>query len=199
DEREPLRYTDATLLRFLNQIVVRMAMLRPDLFLVVRSFVPAPGSTYQQLPPDAVRLVEVYAVDGGSVITEVNREFLDQTLPSWRSAPSGTPINYMRHVRNPTAFFLYPAPAEGVTLTVEYAAVPAPYAMNDVIVAPSNAYFSALVDGVVFLAQSIDDEHVNSGRAKLFGDTFAQALDATLAVRSVTDTEAAGRDPRQVV
>lgn len=199
DEREPYRYSDTVLLRFLNQTVKRMAMLRPDLFLVVRDVATTPSTVTQALPTDALRLVEVYNVTGGNVVTEVNKDTLDQTYPGWRSAAAGQPVNYIRHVRNPTMFFLYPAPESGVTLTAEYAAVPADYALADTITAPSAAYMPSLVDGIVYLAQSIDDEHVNSGRAKLFADTFAQGLDAGIKNQPLTDTDAGALDPRQVV
>lgn len=199
DELAPYRYSDTVLLRFLNQTVKRMAMLRPDLFVVVQGVTVTPGTVTQTLPANAVRLIEVYNVQGGNVVTEVNKDTLDQTYPGWRSAPAGQPVNYIRHVRNPNMFFLYPAPESGVVLVVEYAAVPADYALTDTITAPSSAYMPLLVDGIVYLAQSIDDEHVNSGRAKLFADTFAQGLEASMRAHTLTDTDAGSLDPRQVV
>jgi len=55
------------------------------------------------------------------------------------------------------------------------------------------------VDGTVYLAESVDNEHVNSGRAKLFYDSFTQTLGVGLQSRQITDTEEGGLDPRQVV
>jgi hypothetical protein len=55
--------------------------------------------------------------------------------------------------------------------------------------APSDGYLPQLVDGVVFLASSIDDENVDSGRAKLFMDSFSQSLGVDLQARVVTDKE----------
>ena len=49
DEREPYRYSDTVLLRFLNQTVKRMAMLRPDLFLVVREVQTVAGAAISAL------------------------------------------------------------------------------------------------------------------------------------------------------
>jgi hypothetical protein len=71
--------------------------------------------------------------------------------------------------------------------------------MSDTILAPSNAYLPSLVDGVVYLAQSIDDEHISSGRAKLFSDAFTQGLGVSLQSQQVTDTDAGGLNPKQVV
>jgi hypothetical protein len=62
-----------------------------------------------------------------------------------------------------------------------------------------DAYLTSVVEGTVYLAESIDNEHVNSGRAKLFQDAFTQGLGVGLQARVVTDTEEGGLDPRQVI
>jgi hypothetical protein len=199
DTRAPYRYTDAVLLGFVNQSLKRMAVIRPDLFTVVETVQTAEGNVIQTIPDDGIRLVDVFNVAGGGVVTEVNRGALDRFDPGWRSAPSGVPVNFVRHVRNPRMFFLYPPPQGGVDLIVEYAATPANYTLAQEIDAPVGVYRTALVDCVVFLAQSIDDEHINSQRAKLFLDSFNQTLVAGLQNRTLTDTEEGGMDPRQVI
>jgi len=104
----------------------------------------------------------------------------------------------MRHVRNPNVYFLYPRPTSGIVLLAEYAKVPSDYAVDETITAPIDAYLPVLVDGTVYLAESVDDEHVNSGRAKLFLDSFTQALGVSLQSREITDSDDAGLDPRKV-
>jgi hypothetical protein len=42
---------------------------------------------------------------------------------------------------------------------------------------------------VVFLASSIDDEHVNSNRAKLFLESFTSALGVDLQQQAILDNE----------
>ena len=64
--------------------------------------------------------------------------------------------------------------------------------------APPTAYMPSLIDGVVYLTQSIDDEHVSSGRAKLFLDSFGQWLSTSLQSRQITDDDSAGLDPKKV-
>jgi hypothetical protein len=83
-------------------------------------------------------------------------------------------------------------------LVGEYVIAPDDYALTDEIDLP-DAYLPALVDGTVFLAESVDNEHVNSGRAKLYQDSFTQLLAVGLQSRTMTDTEEGGLDPRQVV
>lgn len=199
DTKTPYRYSDAVLLGFVNQTLKRMVVLRPDLFAVIGDIPTTTNTVLQSCPADSTRLIEIFQVKDGDAITEVNRETLDRTTPSWQREEAGQPVNFMRHVRNPNRFFVYPRPAAGVVLVGEYAQTPPEYTLNQEIDYPIDAYFPAVVDGVVFLAESIDNEHVNSNRAKLFQDSFVQSLGVGLQSRAITDTESGGQDPRQVI
>jgi len=199
DTREPYRYSDAVLLGFVNQTLKRMVMLRPDLFAVIADFTTATGTVLQNCPADSTRLIEIFQVKGGSAVTEVNRSTLDRTVPEWLNETPGQPVNFMRHVRNPNRFFVYPAPAIGVVLVGEYAQTPPDYTINQEVTFPTDTYFPAVIDGTVFLAESIDNEHVNTGRAKLFQDSFVQALGVSLQSRTITDTPSAGLNPKEVI
>lgn len=193
------RFTDAILLGFVNQTIKRMMVVRPDLFSVIADIPTTPSQIVQTLPSDSVRLVEIYQVKNGNAVTEAERETFDRTYPGWANDADGTPTNYMRHVRSPNKFFLYPRPSAGIVLVAEYVQVQPTYATGDTITILSDAYLPHLVDGTVFLAQSIDNEHVNSGRAKLFYDLFINNLTTGLQSRPLTDYEDGGLDPKQVI
>lgn len=201
DTRTPVRYSDAVLLDFVNQVLRRMSVLRPDLFSAFATIDLVAGTTIQRLPADGLRLIEVYNIEAsdGGVLTEVNREALDQNHPLWRTAPAGTPVNYMRHVRNPATFFVYPRPATPMKLVVEYARSPRAYGLSETIEDLSDTYLPVAVDGTVFMAESVDNEHVSTQRAQLFEARFNQALSAGLQTRVISDTDESGLDPRQVV
>lgn len=199
DTRTPYRYSDTLMLGWVNQTLKRMAVLRPDLFSYIGDIPTTANTVLQSCPSDSLRLVEIFQIKNGDAVTEVNREILDQMHPNWVNEAAGTPVNFMRHVRSPNKFFLYPRPATGVILVGEYAQVPPAYTISQTITSLPDAYLPVAVDGVVFLAESVDNEHVNSGRAKLFQDSFNQTLATGLQVRSITDTEAGGMDPKQVI
>lgn len=199
DTRVPYRYSDADMLRFVNQTLRRILVLRPDLFMTYGMISTVANTVAQKLPSDAYRLVEIYSVVGGGSVLEVNRETLDQTVPDWSSGTPGQPVNYMRHVRNPTRYFLYPPPKHGVKLNAEYVKSPPMYGMSDTIDELSDSYLSVMVDGVVFLAESVDNEHVSSGRAQMFLESFTQSLGVSLQSRDVTDTEQGGLDDKKVI
>lgn len=55
-----------------------------------------------------------------------------------------------------------------------------------------DAYLGALIDGVVYFAESVDNEHANSGRAKLFYDSFCNQLGIDFTNREATDVSDAG-------
>lgn len=192
DENTPVRYSDATLLGFVNQTLKRMAMLRPDLFTTVADIPTVSGQVYQAIPAAGSRLVEIFGVSGGNAIEEVNRDEFDRAYPAWQSDSAGTPTKYMRHTRNPKGFFLYPRPQAGVQLLAEYVVSPPDYTLLQAIINPADEYFSTIVDGTVFLAESVDNEHVSSGRAKLFYDLFVQSLGVSGQARELTDTERSG-------
>lgn len=198
DTHEPYRYSNAVVMGFINQVLKRMVLLRPDLFQSIEDIPTTANTVLQSCPPDSVRLVEIFQVKNGDAVTEVSRTMLDQTSPTWVSDPADEPVNFVRHIRNPNKFFLYPRPRAGIVLVGEYVKTPPTYTLNDEIDL-GDAYFPALVDGTVFVAESIDNEHVNSGRAKMFMDSFVQQLGVSLQARAMTDTETGGLDPKQVI
>ena len=199
DESSPYRYSDATLLGHVNQTLKRILILRPDLFSYIGDIPTTANTVLQSCPADSSRLVEIFQVKNGNAITEVSRDMLDQSAPGWVAETAGTPVNYVRHVRNPNKFFLYPSPVAGTILVGEYVKTPPNYTISQTIDILPDSYFPVVVDGTVYLVESTDNEHVNSGRAKLFYDSFTQNLGVSLQSRQITDTEEGGLDPKQVV
>ncbi len=63
----------------------------------------------------------------------------------------------------------------------------------------SDAYFPVVIDATVFIAESVDNEHVNSNRAQLFQQSFTQALGVSAQGRVITDTEEGGLTNEQVI
>jgi hypothetical protein len=172
DTKVQYRYSDAVLLSFVNQTLKKMVTIRPDIFSVITNITTVPNTVIQTIPADGMRLVEVFAVVGGGALREVTREVMDMTTPGWLTETAGTPVNFMRHVRNPYRYFLYPAPTSGIELIAEYAKTPPNYGLNDTVA---------------------------DLRAKLFQESFTQMLGVSLQSRVLTDTEEGGMDPKQVI
>lgn len=192
------RFSDATLLGFANQTLKRIALIRPDLFAYVGEISCTAGEVVQSAPSDSIRLMEIFRVKNGSAVRETNRQTIDQTYPGWVDATAGATVNWMRHPRNPNKFFIYPKAPAAHVLIGEYAKAPPDYASGDTVALLPDAYFTTVIDGTVFLAESIDNEHITSGRAKMFFDNFAASLEANYKTRLFTDLESAGMDKREL-
>ena len=190
------RYSDDSLLKFVNESLKRTAHIRPDLFSTFDTMACTVSTTVQTAPTDSIRLIDVLQVTGGNSPYESDRKTMDQHSPGWRAAAEGACTTWMRHPRSPNTFFIYPkCPAAGQNLEIEYGKVPSDYAIGDTIVELHDSYKSVVVDCVVFLTQSIDDEHVLSGRAKMFYESFTTALGLSAKARELTDNDEAGVSP----
>ena len=90
--------------------------------------------------------------------------------------PAGPAINFMRHVRNANKFFIYPKAPANQTLVGEYSQTPPDYDGTTAVALLPDAYFPVVVDATVFIAESVDNEHVNSQRAQLFQNRLPKLL-----------------------
>ncbi len=192
DTMEPLRYSDDFLLGFVNQTIRRISILRPDLFAHIDEVECTPGTVIQSAPDGSIRVIEVHSVVDGDSVTEVDKNALDETYPGWVNEDAAPAVNWARHVRNPNKFFIYPKAPEGQKLVLEYAVAPKDYALDETIEMLPDAYFPVVVDGVVFLAESVDNEHVNAGRAQLFQKSFVDNLGVSVQAKAVTDRDDGG-------
>lgn len=194
-----LRFSDADLLGFANQTLKRIAVLRPDLFAYVGEIPCTAGETLQSMPADSLRLMEIFRVDGGSAVREVNRQVLDETYPAWVSDAAGACVSWMRHPRNNNKFFIYPKAPANQVLIGEYTQFPPTYNNATEVALLPDAFYPTVLDGVVFLAESVDNEHVNSGRAALFQKAFSDALAVNLQARPTSDLEGSGMDDKEKI
>jgi len=188
DTLAPYRYSDTELLGYVNQTLKRMASLRPDLFTYFGDVSLTANTVVQDLPADAQRLVDIFWVKDANAVTEVEREVLERAYPLWVTDPADVPVNFMRHPRIPTRFFVYPRPLANTVVVAEYAQSPTTYNLNDTIDL-ADAYYSVVVDGVMFLVSSVDDEHVNSKRAELFMNSFLNSLATNTQAREMVDND----------
>lgn len=183
------RYDDSFMVRKLNQVIRRAVVLRPDLFTQVATISCVAGGL-QSCPADSVRLMDVLANSAGEAVKEVNQELLDLMVPGWELLTAGPAQNWMRYPRDPNRFYVYPSAVPASDLQIIYAKCPAMLTISDTV-PMQDVYMPVLIDGLCWLAESIDAEHVESGRAKMFQDAFTTALTNGLQSRRITDTETA--------
>ncbi len=220
------RYPDAMLVGYANQAMNRMAVARPDLFAAFADCECKTGSVEIRAPGDSIRIIELHASTNESqmvrhlALTEVSLQTLNASDPSWRSAEPAPACQFARNVRNPNVCFITPPAPENQTVRIEYAwAHPrfevaditsdtkakgiAPEADDTLIAADEiellpDSFFPVMVDGIVALVESMEDESVNSGRAQIFWDSFHRALGVAAQSRVLTDTMRGGLPVGQV-
>jgi hypothetical protein len=196
DETAPYRYSDDFIVRKTNQVLRRMVIVRPDLFSAIAPITCVAG-TLQSCPADSVRLMDVTLNSANRVPKEINQEVLDLMFPAWGAESAEPTSNWMRYPRDPNRFYVYPPATAGEVITIVYAKSTPAYTLGDTV-ALQDAYFPVLLDGVCWLMESIDAEHVESSRAKMFKDAYEGALGAGLAARKITDTDEAGMAKNEV-
>lgn len=191
DTKVTYRYSDAALLGFVNDGLTRMMLVRPDIFTTVGNITLTANSIVHSIPAGGVRLIDIYQLQNGAALDEVDRDLLNRAYPQWASEAAGTPTKYMRHPRNPTKFFTSPRPSTALVVIGEYVQSPTKYTNPAATITElPDGYFSALVDCVVFLAQFVDDENSSSQRATVFYESFARLLNPES--RILTDSETGG-------
>ena len=198
DPTSGYRYTDTHLIRLINQALQRTCLMRPDLFAKIATVTLVAGRE-QTAPADSVRIIEIYGTQSGANISEINQDSLDLMFPTWEQNASATAQNWMRNVRNPNGFSVYPISAAGQQIIMEYSQSPPTYDTVTPVALIPNAYYVAILDASVWLVEAIDNEHISSGRAKMFQESFVQGLGLTAQNKAVTDTYSGGADPKTVI
>lgn len=168
------RYSDTDLVKYGNDALDALALIKPSLFYDFYQHTCTAGSMQVISDPDSLGVVDVLMVIGGNALTKQNMLSMTLDNPGWISAVEGAAIHWLPYGNDDLRFFLYPPAPEGQVVGVLQKKSPPELALSDTIpVAPS--YFPLIVDYIVGMASARDDESVNSGRMAAFMKLFADA------------------------
>lgn len=181
------RYTDTSLLLFANAGLGALALLRPDLFVVVDMAVAiVPGVAEQDLAAhdaNALRLMWIYRISNGNAVEKCDLDSLARFFPGWAIADAGEPENWMFHPEDPkqesgTRYALSPPPITGTTLVAKYVKGPTRTAITLGAAVPNapDGFMDALAHYIIFRAESKDDESVVDQRAAAAMLLFMQQI-----------------------
>ncbi len=172
-----LRIEDAELLAYFNDGMREVSALQPALFNTLAEFDCTANQCDQALTfPNAQALLDVLCIHGGAVVPEADMKSLDAFAPSWRTVAAGAAINWLRKPNDPLRFFIYPKAPSNQALDVMYVRNPTVLALTDPITEIPSGYFPAMVDYLVYRAESRDDEHSISGRAVAHYQSFVAKI-----------------------
>lgn len=149
-DRAHRTWSASDLLVYLNEALRATAGVQPPGFYVVQTEFTLAAGEQQQLPTDAVSLLDVPRNTGARVITQVDKGLLDEANRFW---PASTRVATVEHFtsdpRNPLRFVVFP-PNDGTgVVDLIYNAVPPQvmYSTEDIDV-PAN-YESPLIQFVL--------------------------------------------------
>ena len=172
------RQSDAEMLRYFNDGVREISLLQPGLFRAIGDFVCTPSQSEQAVSfTNAQAILKVLCIHGSTALTEFDMEAMTAFTPGWRADTVGSAQQWCRVPGELLRFFVYPpAPATTQTLDILYVVSPTALAIGDTITEIPESMTPALVDYLVFRAESKDDEHVNSGRATASYQRFLSVI-----------------------
>lgn len=186
-DRYPLayRYSTESLHRYGNDALLEIAHPRPDLFSVIGEIPCEAGTTIQEAPYGALRMMDVFQVRDGRVVTEIDRAELDRYTPTWRIDPAGPALHWVRHEKDPSRFFIYPKAPANQVLVAQWSMIPGEYGYRQHL--PLPGYATLIKDYIVFRAESRNDEPGNQQRAVAFYEHFYRVLGVSISAKEMTD------------
>jgi len=123
-----VRWTASDLLSYLTDAMRQTVLIRPDANAVVATVQLTAANTRQAIPSDAVRFLSLVRNMGagglvpGSPITPTTREAMDAASAAWHVDTASSVIDhYLYNQDTPSVFYVYPKPATGTYVEMEYA------------------------------------------------------------------------------
>lgn len=176
DRATSKRYSDADLLQYGNDAIDLIALARPEMFYETVEVTCIANSPVQKLAQaDSLGLVDVLYVKGGSAVTKTDRATMDRVLPTWPSASAAAAENWMPLDDDPFRFLISPPAPAGQVLVAIHIKPPPEYLSTDTLPVAA-AYLSLIADYIIGMAESRQDESINSDRAQAFITKFMTAL-----------------------
>lgn len=191
------RWTRDELLGWVNDGQRQIVIMSPNATNKVSTYKLVAG-TRQAIPADGWTLLEVIrfmGTDGtkpGRAIRLTSRELLDSFNPDWHDdCPTLIPRHYIVDPQDQTVFFVYPPNTGKAYVQVNYSPVPVDLADEDESIALNDIFETALLDYVLYRANSKDAEYA-PGVALASG--YLQTFMASMGIKSQSEL---GNSPNQ--
>lgn len=168
------RQSDDELLAYVNDGLREMVSLQPAIFSTIGDMLCDADTCEQAITfANAAALIEVLYIHGGPFLTPFDMASMGAFHPNWRQDPGAPARQWTRFPNDALRFYIYPkAPDALQTVCVRYARIPGTYALADTIIDIPLTLQPALIDYVVYRAESKDNEHALSQRAGQFFQSF---------------------------
>ena len=170
-----IRWTDSSLLDYLNEAQLEISRYKPD-SCIKNTTISTVAGILQELPADAIRLIDVVCNVGGNAIVQADRRGLSFQNPSWaKETATAESRAFMYHDADHTRFYLFPPSIGGNSLRVIYSSRPTAATLDGNITV-SDDYKSSIVHYICFKAFNEDSMSPDTNKAAAFHSLFISSL-----------------------
>ena len=199
-----VRWTQQTLLNYLNDAQREVVLFRPDANPINETFTLTANSAKQTLPSAALRLIAIYKNTNPTTkpITNIERRVLDDQIEDWHGTTGTNVEHYAYDPLDPKVFYVYPGTtASDATIDLVYSSSPADITISDfatttTTITLDDVYANSILDFMLYRAYQKDTEYAGDmQRAGVYMQSFQQSLgiknqvDAVSAPRPSTPTQ----------
>lgn len=179
-----VRWSQKTLLDYLNDAQREIVLFRPDASTTNESFTLA-QSAKQSLPSGGLRLLDVYKniSPNTNPVTIIERKILDDQIDDWYSKTGTAVEHYVYNPVDPKNFYVYPYPStSGNTIEIIYSSAPSKITISDFTtdtdtISLDDTYANAILDYMLYRAYQKDSEYAGDlQRSASYYASFQNAL-----------------------
>ncbi len=180
-----VRWSQQTLLDYLNDGQREVVLFRPDANPVNTSFTLTANSAKQTLPGAALRLLSIYknASPTTKPITNIERRVLDDQIEDWHGTTDTNVEHYVYDPMDPKVFYVYPhSTASDATIDLVYSSAPvdltiANFNTTSTVISLDDIYANAILDYILYRAYQKDTEYAGDmNRSGVYLQSFQNAL-----------------------
>jgi hypothetical protein len=192
-DKDAIRWSDPEFLGWIASAYREIVRHRPDANSITAT-VSTNADSRQSLPADGAYLISVIRNEGGSkrAVRPIERYVLDSQNPDWHTVNGTTSDQtakyYVYEKDSPKVFYLYPAPAAGTTISIQYARIPTAHTSTSDLISLDDTYAGLIVDYLLYRAYSKDASVGDANLAQNYGQMFYNQLgfDVSSTTRATT-------------
>ncbi len=160
----------------INEGLNLIASLRPDTTAVTEALVLA-QTAKQDLPTGGTRLLDVPMNTDGLPVRKINRESMNESVPSWSTTTGSAIEHFMFDEETPKVFWVYPVPATAaVSVQISYSKLPTVFTALSSSVGIDDIFIPAVIDFVLSRCYGMETKGVDFGKAATHLNNFYTAL-----------------------
>ena len=176
-----VRWSQQTLLNYLNDGQREVVLFRPDANPVNASFTLAANAAKQTLPSAALRLLSIYknASPTTKPITNIERRVLDDQIEDWYGTTVTNVEHYVYDPMDPKIFYVYPhTTSSSATISIVYSSAPGDITISNftsdtTVISLDDVYANAILDYMLYRAYQKDTEYAGDmQRSAMYLQTF---------------------------